>query len=667
MKRTTLALCLAAALGLNACSDSSDYDFAASQAAAQSDYKPSLAPLFDPANGIIPSTNDLLFRGSTDGTLNIPTTNVSGGQLAVYEAFNSVDGFGLTTPLTLGFSNTIDPATVKIGSTVHVFAVTKDPATGAVTGVTAELGTGDVLATVNAAANTLVLIPLKPLKESTSYMVVVTNSIKDPNGKAAASASTYLLAKSSQALTGNYAALEPLRQLIGTQEAAAVTQGIQRSQIIMSWTFTTQSVTPVLAAVTAQAKASDLKASVAVGTTQTYVPALQGKANVHTGTLKVPYYLDAAAPLSGYWKGAGGSFLTRYNPSPVATGSQTIPVLMTVPNASSASGGTAPANGWPVVIFQHGITRSRMDVLAIADALADAGFAAIAIDLPLHGVTDATNPLKADHNLLFADDVERTFNLDLQNNTTSAAGADGTIDSSGAYFINLSSLRTSRDNIRQGISDLLVLRQSLGSLSSIKLDTSRVGYVGISLGGIVGTGYLSQEATVTPASLVVPGGGIARLLDGSEAFGPVIQAGLAANGIVKGTAAYDSFMGAAQMMIDPADPVVLGAQAAAKHPVHMIEVVGVNGVGSDKVIPNRVAGAPLSGTEPLISIMGLKSVTQTTAGSDGVVRFSEGAHGSLLDPTSSVAATIEMQREVAAFQVQKGAAMAVFNPAVIAQ
>src|SRR3546814_5166859 len=45
-----------------------------------------------------------------------------------------------------------------------------------------------------------------------------------------------------------------------------------------------------------------------------------------------------------------------------------------------------PADGWPVVIFQHGITGNRTQMIAIAPALAAAGFATVAIDLPLHGL-----------------------------------------------------------------------------------------------------------------------------------------------------------------------------------------------------------------------------------------------------------------------------------------
>lgn len=153
--------------------------------------------------------------------------------------------------------------------------------------------------------------------------------------------------------------------------------------------------------------------------------------------------------------------------------------------------------------------------MRIADTLASQGFATIAVDLPLHGI-DLGEGMDA-----LRTSFERTFDLDLVNNTTGAAGADGVIDESGEHFINLSVPLVSRDNIRQGISDLLVLRNSLDGLQSaqgVKLDASKVSYVGISLGSIVGTGYLATEERSTPALLSVPGGGIARLLDGSPTF-----------------------------------------------------------------------------------------------------------------------------------------------------
>ena len=51
---------------------------------------------------------------------------------------------------------------------------------------------------------------------------------------------------------------------------------------------------------------------------------------------------------------------------------------------------------------------------------------------------------------------ERTFDVDLINNATGAAGADGVVDATGTHFINLQSLLTSRDNLRQAETDLSV-------------------------------------------------------------------------------------------------------------------------------------------------------------------------------------------------------------------
>ena len=140
----------------------------------------------------------------------------------------------------------------------------------------------------------------------------------------------------------------------------------------------------------------------------------------------------------------------------------------------------------------------------------------------------------------------------------------------------------------------------------------------------------------------------------------MIKAGLASAGLTAGTPDYDTFMAVAQIALDPADPVVLGAKAAATHPLHVIEVLG------DQVIPNRVANAPLSGTEVLASVMPLRSITTTTAGEDGMVRFNSGVHGSLLDSTSSFAATVETQRQVAAFQLARGTAISIGDSSVIA-
>jgi hypothetical protein len=314
-------------------------------------------------------------------------------------------------------------------------------------------------------------------------------------------------------------------------------------------------------------------------------------------------------------------------------------------------------------------------MLAIAGTLASQGFAVVAMDLPLHGVTDTTNPFYIGNTPFAALGArERTFDIDLQNNTTGAPGPDGQIDSSGTYFINLTSLLTSRDNLREAEADLLTLSHAVSGMhytTSTDFDTAKVAFVGQSLGSIAGTVFLGIDPSVQVGVINVDGGGVARLLDASPTFGPSIHAGLAQAGLTPGTPNYDAFMVATQTVVDAGDPInwPVNSPLLSTKSLLLQEVVGDGGANpSDQVIPNSVPGAPLSGTEPLIAALGLQSISQTTASSDGirgVVRFLAGVHGSLLDPSSSPAVTAEMQGEAASMLVSGGTAVQVANPSVV--
>src|SRR3546814_17084913 len=103
------------------------------------------------------------------------------------------------------------------------------------------------------------------------------------------------------------------------------------------------------------------------------------------------------------------------------------------------------------------------------------------------------------------------------NNATGAAGADGIADSSGASFINLSSLLTSRDNNRQAVSDLLTVQKSVGGTlvlapqivdgaptgkfvtTGIQFDGANIRYVGPSPGATTTAAFL-RVATATAAA-----------------------------------------------------------------------------------------------------------------------------------------------------------------------
>jgi len=673
--KSTLVLSLAA-LVLTACGGGgTDYNFNPTPLV-----KASPAPAFSPADGG-PKTNNLLFAGTTDGTLNIPNPDSN----PIIAAMNTLDGFSTTNPIITNFSTPLDPTSLAIGSSIRVFEVTRTRQ-GVVTKVNRELGQQEILAqTVDAENKTLALIPLKPLKESTTYMVVLTRGIKDAEGTPVNSSGTYLLLKapaipdSATPDPAQLAQLRALRPLVNAMEAAAsddaVANKVAKDSIVLSWAFTTQSITPVLDKVAENATAGAIT-MVNTGLTPHDVNALLPgvSEDVYIGTLDVPYFLkapdanDPTAALTSSWKGIGGSNLTRFNPTPIATSTLTIPVIMTIPKDTASN--PKPASGWPIIMYQHGITRVRTDMLIYADNLAKAGFAMIAIDLPMHGITDPAIPFNA-ANTQFPNDREATFDMDFATGA-SPGTPDGIIDPSGTHFINLGSVLTSRDNIRQGVSNLLVLRRSLGDIPDI--DANRVGFIAHSLGGLVGTTYLGVETMPLPTSLVTTGGGILGIIDKSASLGPFVRAGLAANGVTG--ALYQRFLLGAQTIVDSADPINFASSAAAVHPIHMIEVVGDGTADNlpDQTIPN-IAG-PLAGTEPLAALMGLKPVSKTTAGiapgKGGIVRITQGEHASILRPSKNGGNNLtylnvftEMHREVTAFQASLGTTIVVTDESIV--
>lgn len=402
--------------------------------------------------------------------------------------------------------------------------------------------------------------------------------------------------------------------------------------------------------------------------------------------------------------------LTKVSPIPQAMGTQDIEVQLTVPdpafaNMINAQLGQAviakPDSGWPVVILQHGITSKKQDMLAVTGALSLAGFATVAIDHPLH--------------------ASRGFEIDGK-----PVNASNGFGGSATDYLNLSSLLTARDNVRQSITDIMGLRLGLNAVAdttggSVDLDAGNVSFMGHSLGAITGTAAVALANTslggdlanfdgmyaINAATLANPGGGIAGFLLESAAFSPLIKASLLskalpefqqalqqymqANGITEVTpellsafypvfesqlsaeqlaqanATFSSFTFAAQTIIDAGDPNNYAAMLAASTPVHMLLVVGDGGEINlpDQVVPVETS-LPLAGGKPLAQQMGLPSVNSNTEGS-GVVSFLEGTHSSILDPGPSAAATAEMQRQLATFMATMGQQIIITDESVVAQ
>lgn len=725
MKLSSVLPVLGGLACLSACDDASDVQTTVIGTTA----------IFSPTTGDIPLPNDLLFSGSTDGTLNPPPSD-DPGQQGVLDALSALDGWGTGSTFQIPFSAPLDPSTVIPGTTVRFFEVTTDTSValvgGPVNGVVRELvgtvpdpGTGlpvDPTAEYMALAETetgtsVVLMPLVPFAPSTSYMVNLTRGMLDVDGAEVTRSIVYQLAAQT-VLVDPSESLAPLQGIVLAMHAAAATQEIDADDIVISQQFTTQSVGAVLQNVAAVVSGNESEViadlcaanpalvcndttpdpNATVSHTVNTTPlgstgdvqfggSPADAADIYEGALTLPYFLTAAvpsgvdpdsvsndpAPLNTPWS-ARYAFgeddternLTAFNSLPAITEQETVPMLITVPRSA------APVGGWPVVVFQHGITGNRTNLLGLADALANGGFAAVAIDLPLHGV-DTANPVFTS----YQDGVtrERTFGLDLSDNTTQASTPDGIPEPSGSYFINLNALRLSRDNIRQAASDILAL---LSQVDSIDIDGdfapdfngTDVHFVGHSLGAITGTVALRYTTSVNSATLGMPGGGLAQLLANSPNFGPVIEAGLAAAGIDAGTPEFEQFLFSAQTVADAADPLNHAAAVADTGlPIHLIEVVGLIGFNDpDQTIPNSVASAPLAGTEPLIRAFGLDSISDDTTNPDGIqgaVRFTEGGHSSLLLADESLPAFLEMQDMTVEFASTAGQMLTVSNDDII--
>jgi len=640
----------------------------------------------DSSSGNIPYPNNILFgpNGSSNNalgsTLNIPYEDAD-ADAVIKRSLNTLSGFSTTAPISITIG-AMDPAT--IAGNLHVYKVIAQasPATfmiPAVGAIEREL-TPNLEYYATLSGEKLVILPLTPLAPEASYMVVVTNGIKNAQGQALhADAATSMLmgpdalidaegnptvyldpdaaknAKSAQ-LAELYRKLN--RNMVGISAA----EGINPDDIVIAWSFTTQSIGKVAKAFSDE----DLAGGIAVQfTTMTSKDALMlagydvnasmsGNADLYAGMLtNLPYYLGVAdnnhsqVPLTDYFVAQDGTDL------PEQQATLNIPLLLTIPNDLPK-----PAAGWPVVIFQHGITKDRSMILPVSEAYAKAGYATVSIDLPLHGITNTSSPLKLS--------TERTFDLDLVNNETNAPGPDGIIDPSGTHYINLPNPLVSRDNLRQSTSDLIALKNALANAGDIDLDESKVAFVGHSLGTIASFGFLANRDLET-VSLAMPGGGIAQLLNNSESFGPIIKAGLASKGIESGTAAYESFMIATQTILDDGDSINYASAVKERHAgkTLAIKVIG------DAVIPNAVATAPLSGTDPILRELGMTDID--TTGTPGMVavtgntkvQYIEGDHGSILSPAASVKATVEMQTETASFVQSLGTIIKVVYPEVI--
>lgn len=156
--------------------------------------------IFNPAAGAagIPFPTDLMFNGTTDGSLNIPGADAN----PAFAAMNTLNGFATTAPMVIRFSGPVDdPAEaddVKDG--ILVFETDATSPALPVSSIVRPLIYGvDYVAGISSGVSGLVF-PLKPLEPSTTHLIVVTNDLKTRVGNPVGADSVYALGKGAFSL-----------------------------------------------------------------------------------------------------------------------------------------------------------------------------------------------------------------------------------------------------------------------------------------------------------------------------------------------------------------------------------------------------------------------------------------------------------------------------------
>ncbi|MEW5740551.1 MAG: hypothetical protein AB1938_16605 [Myxococcota bacterium] len=611
---------------------------------------------FDLVSQVVPFPNNQFLRTADDidpaGRLTFPLTG--GPTDALFGGLNTLDGFSTTAPIVSENSATrtaldeghIDEATLPMG-----------------TGFKKLSGSGPLMPSVTTCLNCtdspgatpqpeqLQWVPQLPLEGLSRYGAYVTGDLKDTDDRPVAPAQTFAIVRLKASLLdamnhstlpvisdAQAAALEPYRLKFKTCLDELETQGVERKKMALAFCITTQSTTSVIRTLSSTVAALppaalpdfptmlvDVTTAVKGQMTALGLPSA-AIGPIFQGNLVLPFGLN----------GTGGTL----NPNPTQWTGRKAPFLLFQPT------GTAPAGGWPVVLFGHGLGRYKEDVLGIANSLAQGGFAVFAIDVVFHGeratcvgsraVTMApsddgacANPTTqacdaASGRCIARDRTGATACNPAGNgdatcfaaglgqciaagpNAGQCEGGDFLRNASGRpvisawNYLNLTNLFATRDNFRYtGSVDFTQVARVIRSTSATSLNaqlalataqplsTAVLHYAGQSLGTFNGNVFAAASDIPNRVALNVPGSSQVDVLLTAPAFAAqrtAFLASLAQLGLTPGTPGFDQFMVLARTIMDPSDPQNLVYDAV--HSSNMNRRMYFQSIEGDEVLPN---------------------------------------------------------------------------------
>jgi pimeloyl-ACP methyl ester carboxylesterase len=369
------------------------------------------------------------------------------------------------------------------------------------------------------------------------------------------------------------------------------------------------------------------------------------------------------------------------------------PVDTSIPFWVVTGTGTPSAGGYPVVMFQHGLGSVKEAGFYMANTLASnnrfgdpAGWAMVMMDLPFHGerASDLINNTtgqpcgNVDPNEINCSDPDGPGPQPVAcAGVMGAPICDGRQDPSGTGFLGVNLFAT-RDNFRQSTVDQLTMLRALRQASEAggaldHLDTSRVAYIGQSLGSITGANLAaySTPEELTGMALNVGGGGLVNniLLQTVPQIAAPLYFALSQIGVCtlnvagnpasgcQDTPGFRRFRIVAQWILDPGDPLATSVGVTRE-----IEA-GRTPFGADKLLMQMSLPDPVVSNEASIDLarsyfeQGEESGSFTTYDFSTLpnARVGSGCHSFLLAPvcgeclTDNICNSLGAQVEATAF------------------
>lgn len=325
---------------------------------------------------------------------------------------------------------------------------------------------------------TAILWPMRPLVPKHKHGVIATGAVK--TAKNGCFAQPPVLSELLRVTVPGESCDPRIARLRPQYEKLLTTAKVEATNVAAAVVFTTQSITEQSVAIAADIKARDYTWKVAptCNTTAQYREC--------SGTFMLADYTDGRVVKDG---------------KPVSTGE--LPVAIWLPLAV-----TGTANGpYPPVIFGHGLGSDRGQGDALAVRAAPEGFATIAIDAVGHG--DHPHAPK-DVKLI---KIMKFFGVDIVN--TAMDGLALRDHWRGSTYDKLQLVR------------LLQLHNDLDGDGKPDLDMSKLTYLGVSLGGIMGPEFLALTPDVALGVLAVPGGRVSSIVSDPNSIFSVVPSAMA--------------------------------------------------------------------------------------------------------------------------------------------